>query len=100
MKVANLTVNLDARQVDEIMDEITKLKMRIARLENPIIVATGDVVQWRHDTMPDGKWRAGIAEAWDWERECWQVRDAEGFLVTVDPDDANILRAKEVTCAH
>ena len=94
MKVANLTVNLDARQVDEIMDEIGKLKMRVARLENPTIVATGDVVQWRHDTMPNGKWRSGIAETWDHERECWQVRDVDGFLVWVAADDANILRAK------
>lgn len=94
MKVADLTVTIDESQLYRMMDEITKLKMRVARLENPIIVATGDAVQWRHDTMPDGAWRQGVAEAWDWERELWHVRDAEGFLVWVAADDANILRAK------
>ena len=96
MKVANLTVNLDARQLDEIMQELGNLRRRISVLEgvNAARPVEGDVVQWRSSTMPYGMWRRGVAERWDYERELWLVRDEEGFHVTVHPGDENILRAK------
>lgn len=58
-------------------------------------VTQGEVVQWRHDTMPYGAWRRGVAEIWDHEAECWYVRDTEGFLVRVAPVDENILPSKD-----
>lgn len=58
-------------------------------------VAQGEVVQWRHDTMPWGVWRRGVAEIWDHEAQCWYVRDSDGFLVRVAPVEENILPSKD-----
>lgn len=58
-------------------------------------VEQGATVQWRHDTMRDGVWRRGTAEMWGWEEQLWYVRDAEGFLVKVAADEANIMVAKD-----
>lgn len=58
-------------------------------------VEQGAVVQWRHDEMPDGVWRRGVAESWDAPHDWWWVRDAAGFLVMVEAFDKNILPAKD-----
>lgn len=55
----------------------------------------GEAVQWRHDTMPDGVWRRGVAELWDPERDCWYVRDAAGFLLNVANFYKNIMPSKD-----
>lgn len=67
----------------------------MSEIKNMSKVAQGEVVQWRHDTMPWGVWRRGVAEIWDHEAECWYVRDTEGFLVRVAPADENILPSKD-----
>lgn len=66
-----------------------------AELVQQLKVTQGEVVQWRHDTMPYGAWRRGVAEIWDHEAQCWYVRDTEGFLVRVAPADENILPSKD-----
>lgn len=81
------------------MNEETKAMSENEEIEAEMVqqlkVTQGEVVQWRHDTMPSGAWRRGVAEIWDHEAECWYVRDTEGFLVRVAPADENILPSKD-----
>jgi hypothetical protein len=67
----------------------------MSEIKNMSKVAQGEVVQWRHDTMPWGVWRRGVAEIWDHEAQCWYVRDSDGFLVRVAPVEENILPSKD-----
>lgn len=75
----------------ETMSESEEIEAELVMLK----VTQGEVVQWRHDTMPYGAWRRGVAQIWDHEAECWYVRDTEGFLVRVAPAGENILPSKD-----
>lgn len=70
-----------------------RLVMRLVDRRDMSKIEQGAAVQWRHDTMPDGLWRRGIARLRS--RGKWEVEDAAGFMVHVDDIEACIMVAKD-----